>query len=106
MPSWQRSSRRHRRRRRADAFAAARGFAPSRLPFEDGVSLRFVIARSVAHADTPAALGRFGAQLGDEIGEPVTVEIVASYGALRAALADGGADLGWLPPLVLSDSAD
>src|SRR5579884_3893612 len=67
------------------------------------MALRFLIARSIEFADTPAALERFGAQLGHEIGQPVTVELVASYGELRQSLARGEAQLAWLPPILLAD---
>lgn len=67
------------------------------------MSLRFIIARSIEHRETPAALERFGAQLAHEVGEPVTVEVVPSYAALEAALAAGQAQLAWLPPILLAD---
>jgi phosphonate transport system substrate-binding protein len=68
------------------------------------VSLRFLIARSIEHRETPAALERFGAQLAHEIGEPVAVDVVASYTELEAALAAGEAQLAWVPPILLADS--
>ena len=67
--------------------------------------LCFAIARSVEHAETPAALERFGAQLGYAVGESVRVEQFGSYGALRRALASGAAQLGWMPPVVLAEDA-
>lgn len=69
------------------------------------MSLCFAIARSVDHEDTPAALERFGAQLAYAVGEPIHVEVFGSYGALRRALAAGGAQLGWMPPVVLAEDA-
>jgi phosphonate transport system substrate-binding protein len=67
------------------------------------VSLRFVIARSIEHRETPAALERFGAQLAHEIGEPITIGVVPGYAALEAALAAGEAQLAWVPPILLAD---
>ena len=69
------------------------------------MSLRFIVARSVEHAETPAALERFAAQLGHEIGETVEVELVPSYTALREALQQGRAQLAWVPPVMLADGA-
>jgi phosphonate transport system substrate-binding protein len=65
--------------------------------------LRFLIARSIEHRETPAALERFGAQLAHEIGEPVQLDVVPSYAALEQALAAGEAQLAWLPPILLAD---
>jgi phosphonate transport system substrate-binding protein len=70
------------------------------------VGLCFVIARSIEHRETPAALERFGAHLSHEIGEPVTLDVVPSYRALKQTLADGRAQLAWTPPLVLADTSD
>ena len=70
------------------------------------MSLRFLIARSIEHRETPAALERFGAQLSHEVGEPVTVEVVPSYAALEAALGGGEAQLAWVPPILLADGDD
>ena len=67
------------------------------------MSLRFLIARSIEHRETPAALERFGAQLAHEIGEAITVDVVPSYAALEAALAAGQAQLAWVPPILLAD---
>jgi phosphonate transport system substrate-binding protein len=68
------------------------------------VALRFVVARSVERADTPAALERFAAQLGYAIREEVSAEVVPSYGALREALDGGRAQLAWVPPILLVDA--
>ena len=62
-----------------------------------------MIARSIEHRETPAALERFGAQLAHEIGEAVTVDVVPTYAALEATLAKGEAQLAWLPPILLAD---
>jgi len=70
------------------------------------VRLRFLIARSIEHRETPAALERFGAQLAHEIGEPISVEVVPSYAALEEALAAGDAQLAWMPPILLADGDD
>lgn len=70
------------------------------------MSLRFLIARSIEHRETPAALERFGAQLAHEIGEAIVVEVVPSYAALEGALMAGEAQLAWVPPIVLADSDD
>jgi phosphonate transport system substrate-binding protein len=67
------------------------------------VSLRFLIARSIEHRETPAALERFGAQLAHAIGEPVTVAVVPTYADLEAAMAAGEAQLAWVPPILLAD---
>jgi phosphonate transport system substrate-binding protein len=67
------------------------------------VSLRFLIARSIEHRETPAALERFGAQLAHAIGEPVSVGVVPTYAELDAALAAGEAQLAWVPPILLAD---
>jgi phosphonate transport system substrate-binding protein len=71
-----------------------------------GGGLRFLIARSIEHRETPAALDRFGAQLAHEIGEPVSLELVPSYAALEAALSAGHAQLAWVPPILLADGDD
>lgn len=72
--------------------------------YDRAVALTFVIARSVEHRETPAALEHFSSQLSHQLGEPVTARLVDSYGILRRALAEGGAELGWLPPLVFADA--
>jgi len=71
-----------------------------------GGGLRFLIARSIEHRETPAALDRFGAQLAHEIGEPVTLQVVPSYAALESALMAGEAQLAWVPPILLADNDD
>ncbi len=68
--------------------------------------LRFLIARSVEHRETPAALDRFGAQLAHEVGQPISLEVVPSYAALEQALMAGEAQLAWVPPILLADSDD
>jgi phosphonate transport system substrate-binding protein len=68
--------------------------------------LRFLIARSIEHRETPAALERFGAQLSHEVGETIRIEVVPSYAALEAALTAGDAQLAWLPPILLADGDD
>jgi phosphonate transport system substrate-binding protein len=70
------------------------------------VSLRFLIARSIEHRETPAALERFGAQLAHEVGDSVVVDVVPSYAALEGALTAGEAQLAWVPPIVLADGDD
>jgi phosphonate transport system substrate-binding protein len=70
------------------------------------VGLRFVIARSIEHRETPAALERFAAHLSRQIGEAVTTEVVPSYRALKQTLAAAQAQLAWVPPLVLADTSD
>lgn len=70
------------------------------------MSLRFLIARSVEHRETPAALDRFGAQLTHEVGERVSVELVPTYTELKRALAQGEAQLAWVPPILLADADD
>lgn len=70
------------------------------------MSLRFVIARSIEHKETTAALDRFGAQLAHEVGEPITLDVVASYAALEVALTSGEAQLAWVPPILLADGDD
>ena len=64
--------------------------------------LRFLIARSIEHRETPAALERFGAQLAHEVGQPIRVEVVPSYAALEEAMAAGEAQLAWVPPILLA----
>ena len=68
--------------------------------------LRFLIARTIEHRETPAALERFGAQLAHEIGAPVEVGVVPSYAALESALGSGEAQLAWVPPILLADGDD
>ncbi len=68
--------------------------------------LRFLIARSVEHRETPAALERFGAQLAHEVGSPIIIDVVPSDAALEAALAAGEAQLAWVPPILLADGDD
>jgi len=70
------------------------------------VRLRFLIARSIEHRETPAALERFGAQLAHEVGAPVEVGVVPSYAELEQALASGLAQLAWVPPILLADGDD
>ena len=67
------------------------------------MSLRFLIARSIEHRETPAALERFGAQLAHQIGEPIAIGVVGSYADLEAALGAGEAQLAWVPPILLAD---
>lgn len=69
-------------------------------------ALRFLIARSIEHRETSAALERFGAQLSHEVGQPIRVEVVPSYAALEQALTAGEAQLAWVPPILLADSDD
>jgi phosphonate transport system substrate-binding protein len=71
-----------------------------------GGVLRFLIARSIEHRETPAALERFGAQLSHEIGESVSLEVVPSYAALEGALTAGEAQLAWVPPILLANGDD
>jgi phosphate/phosphite/phosphonate ABC transporter binding protein len=71
-----------------------------------GGGLRFLIARSVEHRETAAALERFGAQLSHQTGEPVRVELVPTYAELRVALAAGKAQLAWVPPILLAETND
>lgn len=68
--------------------------------------LRFLIARSIEHRETPAALERFRAQLSHEVGETIRIEVVPSYAALEAAMAAGEAQLAWMPPILLADGDD
>jgi phosphonate transport system substrate-binding protein len=69
-----------------------------------GVSLSFLIVRSVEHAETPAALDTFRDQLERQLAESVDLRIVRSYAAMREALSDGAAEIGWMPPLLLADA--
>jgi len=68
--------------------------------------IRFLIARSIEHRETPAALDRFGAQLAHEIGQDVRLEVVPTYAALEAAMNAGEAQLAWVPPILLADNDD
>ncbi len=70
------------------------------------MSLRFLIARTTEHRETPAALERFGAQLAHQIGTPVSLAVVHSYAALEEALAAGEAQLAWVPPILLADGEE
>jgi phosphate/phosphite/phosphonate ABC transporter binding protein len=70
------------------------------------VSLRFLIARSIEHRETPAALERFGAQLAHEVGKRIVVEVVPSYAELEEAMTAGEAQLAWMPPILLADADD
>jgi phosphonate transport system substrate-binding protein len=68
--------------------------------------LTFVVARSVDHRETPAALDRFRDQLRHEVGEQVVLRVVDSYGALADALTRGEAHLAWMPPLLFVDAVE
>lgn len=70
------------------------------------MSLRFLIARTTEHRETPAALERFGALLAHEVGTPVSLAVVPSYAELEAALSAGEAQLAWVPPILLADGDD
>jgi phosphonate transport system substrate-binding protein len=68
--------------------------------------LTFVIARSVEHRETPAALDRFGAQLRHDLGSSLVLRVADSYSALADAISRGEAQLAWMPPLVFVDALE